>query len=399
MEGAQRSQGALEGVRVLSFAQLAQGPAAVQLLADLGADVIQVEPPEKGAWERSWAGPGAFPGGESLFFLAFHRNQRSITLNLKHPKGRQVILRLVERSDVVVENFRPGVMERLGLGYEALRQRNPRLVYSSSTGFGPYGPYRDRPGQDLILQAESGLASITGRRHDPPTPAGVPIVDYHAAVLIAFGILCALYYRERTGQGQKVETSLLEAALHLQSEPLAFWLNGRWLGERSEEGLASTYHGAPYGIYRTKDGHMALSLVPLDRLASLLGLPELARFSPEDVFKKQDLVKRTVQRALLARTTREWMDLFLAQDVWCGAVNTYEQVEGHPQVQALGLLQSFPHPRAGPLRGVRHPLRFERTPPRFTRPPPLLGEHTEEVLREVGYSGAEIRKLREEGVI
>ena len=245
----QRRDGALTGVKVLSFAQLAQGPAAVQLMADLGADVVKVERPKVGAWERNWAGSNAFVNGESLFFLGFNRNQRSLTADLKDPRGKEIIRRLIVDTDVVFENFRPGVMERLGLGYDDLSAINPHLVYCSSTGFGSEGPYRDVAGQDLVLQAESGLASITGRRQDPPTPTGAPIVDIHAAALLAFGVMAARWARERTGVGQRVESSLLEAALHLQMEPLVDFINGGWLRERTEAGIASTLHGAPYGIY------------------------------------------------------------------------------------------------------------------------------------------------------
>src|SRR5215470_19072122 len=206
----------LSGVRVLSFTQFLLGPSSVQFLADLGADVIKIEPPGGALWERHWSGCNVFLNGVSAFFLLAHRNQRSLTVDLKHPEGLAIARRLVEGADVLVQNFRPGVMERLGLGWEAARALNPRLVYVSASGYGESSPYRDRPGQDLLLQALSGLASISGRAGQPPTPVGTAVVDQHGATLLAMGVLAALLERARTGQGVHVEVSMLRAASDLQ---------------------------------------------------------------------------------------------------------------------------------------------------------------------------------------
>ena len=223
----------LEGIRIVSFAQLLQGPSGVQILADLGADVIKVERPQVGAWERNWSGGEAYLGGESVFFLLANRNQRGLTANLKSELGREVVSKLLDEADLLVENYRPGVMERLGLGYETLKKRNPGLIYVSCSGYGSSGPYRDEPGQDLLAQALSGLAFATGKADDPPIPAGTSIVDQHAAVLLALGALVALAARTRTGEGQELEVNLLSAALDLQIEPLAYLLNGFDVSRRS----------------------------------------------------------------------------------------------------------------------------------------------------------------------
>jgi len=390
---------ALGGVKILSFAQVGVGPAAVQLLADLGADVIKVERPGTGAWERSWSGANAFIQGESLFFLGFNRSQRSLTVDLKAEQGKEVIHRLIRVSDVVVENYRPGVMDSLGLGYEALARLNPRIIYCSATGFGPEGPSKSRPGQDLIIQSESGLASITGRAGDPPTPTGAPIIDMHAAALLALGIVTALVCRARTGRGQKVETSLLEAALHLQLEPLVYFLNGRRLRPRSKEGIASTYHGAPYGIYRTSDGFLALSIIPLQKLADALGLPALKALSEQDAYQRPDEIKRTVQTVLTERSTDEWVRLLLEHDIWCGRVREYDELEADPQLVALHAFVDVQHPKVGTLKTVRHPVRFSETPARIHRHPPLLGEHTVEILRDLEYSDGMIHDLKRHGVV
>ena len=268
----------LSGVRVLSFTQFLLGPSGVQFIADLGADVIKIEPPGGTLWERNWAGSDLYLNGVSTFFLSTHRNQRSLTLDLKHPDGLAVARRLVEGADVLVQNFRPGVMARLGLGWETVRAWNPRLVYVSASGYGETSPYRDRPGQDLLLQALSGLASISGRAGQPPTPVGTAVVDQHGATLLAMGVLAALLERGRTGQGLHVEVSMLRAALDLQLEIVTYVLNGAQLS-KSPTSLASMFHPGPYGCYETRDGWLVLSMSPLKILEQALDLPALAPYT------------------------------------------------------------------------------------------------------------------------
>ena len=242
----------LEGIKILSFTHYLQGPSATQILADFGADVIKIET-TRGGYERHWSGAEAYLNGESVFFLLAGRNQRSLSIDLRAEEGKEVIRRMLPETDVVIENFKPGAMERLGFGYEAISEANPRIVYCSLSGYGPTGPYQKRPGQDLLIQATSGLAMQNGRKGDPPTLVGTTVVDQHAAVLGALGVLAALLERTSTGKGKKVDSNLLSAALDLQIEPFNYYLNGAQLYERSASGISSRFHQSPYGIFETAD--------------------------------------------------------------------------------------------------------------------------------------------------
>jgi len=260
----------LSGLRVVSFNHFLLGPMGIQALADLGADVIAVESTD-GAWQRHWAGGDIWPDGHSALFLAANRNKRSLALDLKSASGREIALKLVDSADVVAENFRPGVMEKLGLGYERLKARKPSLIYASASGYGPDGPYVDKPGQDLLAQALFGMMAITGQAATGPRPAGASVIDHHGAALLAMGILAAVVRRQRTGQGCRVDASLMQSALDLQAESLVAWINApvRPPGPQAFRHVAGWYFAAPYGVYATKDGHLAISLSPLSVLAGV----------------------------------------------------------------------------------------------------------------------------------
>src|SRR5215210_3455298 len=264
----------LQGIRVVSFNHFLLGPMGIQALADLGADVIAVETPE-GGWQRHWSSGGIWCDGQSMLQLCANRNKRSIALDLKSLKGKEIALRLVDTADVVSENFRPGVMEKLGLGYEALKARKPSLIYGSASGYGPTGPYAERPGQDLLAQALFGMMAITGQARTGPRPAGVSVIDHHGAALFALGIVAAIVRRQRSGQGCRVDASLMQAALDLQAESLVAWMNApeKPAKVNAHRHVAGWYYGAPYGVYATSDGHMAISLSPLAVLAKAIDEP------------------------------------------------------------------------------------------------------------------------------
>lgn len=388
----------LAGTRVLSFTQFLLGPSGVQSLADLGADVIKIEPPRGKLWERNWSGCDLYLNGVSAFFLCAHRNQRSLTLDLKHPEGQAVARRLLAQADVLVQNFRPGVMARFGLDYETVAALNPRLIYVSASGYGESSPYRDRPGQDLLLQAISGLASISGRAGQPPTPVGTAVVDQHGAALLALGVLAGLLERSRTGRGLHIEVSMLRAALDLQLEIITYYLNGARM-QKSPTSLASMFHPGPYGIYETKDGYLALSMTPLPVLREALELPELAWCGTAPyTFAAREEIARALEPVLKTRTTAEWLEFLVPRGVWAAPVLTPAETFSDPAIQAGDVVEEIDHPVAGRVRVLRFPLEFSTGRAAVRRPPPMPGEHAEEILQELGYSDLDIKRLGEQGV-
>jgi len=390
----------LEGVRIIAFTQFLLGPAACQYLADMGADVIKIEPPGRGAWERSWSGADTFMGGVSAFFMLANRNLRSVTLNLKSKRGVEVAHRLVETADVIVENFRPGVMDRLGLGYEALRKINPRVIYAVGSGYGGDGPYSHLPGQDLLIQAISGLGANTGTEEHGPTVSAAAVVDQHSASLLAMGILAALVSRGRTGEGQRVEVVMVQAALDLQAEPIVYHLNGAQL-RRPKSAAGDTFHAVPYGFYATSDGHLAISLTPVKALSEALGNPaDLAPYEdPGVAYTMRDEIRAALGPYFRERTTEEWVDLLRTHDIWCAPVKNMNETFEDVAVKHIAPVLEFEHPRAGRVRVLKHPVRYSSGEAILRRPPPDLGEHTDAVLGELGYDAGQIATMREEHVI
>jgi crotonobetainyl-CoA:carnitine CoA-transferase CaiB-like acyl-CoA transferase len=391
---------ALEGIRVLDFTQMMMGPWATQFLGDMGAEVIKIERPGVGEWERGLRSSGDLLDGQSPFFLAMNRNKKSVSLNLKDAKARDIVLRLARDADLVVENFRPGVMDRLGLGYDDLREVNPSVVYVSGSGFGQTGPYVDRPGQDLLIQAMSGLAAYGGRASDPPMPSGTSIVDASTALLLAFSSVVGLVHKIRTGEGQRIDVSLFDTAIALQCQEIAAFLNMERGFERSRAGIGGAWLSAPFGVYRTADGHLALAMASLAVVGELLEEPRLAAFDdPRRAYDDRDEVYELVQAKLVERPTAAWLELLATKDVWCAPVQTFDDVVDDPQVAHNELLTTVELPNGREFRVVGIPVRFSDTPGSIRSGPPAVGQHTDEVLTSIGYDDEEIRTLRDDGVV
>ena len=391
---------ALEGVRVIDFTQMMLGPWGTQFLGDMGADVIKIERPKVGEWERGLPAMGELLGGDSPFFLAMNRNKKSVTVNLKDARGKEIIYELVKTADIVTENFRPGVLDKLGLGYEDLRKVNPSIVYVAGSGYGPDGPYVDKPGQDLLIQSLSGLATYTGKADDLPTPAATSFVDASTAITLAFSAMVGLFHKERTGEGQRIDVSLFNTAIALQCQELAAFMNVSKRWQKSKSGIGSPWLSAPFGIYQTSDGYMAISMNSLTVLGELLELPELADLdTPELAYDKRDEIKPLIQTRIETNSTDHWLKLFATRDMWCAKVQDFEDLMTDPQVAHNELIQTVDHPEAGPVKVIGIPMTFSETPGSIRLNPPRVGEHNDEVLGDLGYSQEAIDTLRAEAVI
>lgn len=392
--------GPLDGVHVLDLSSQLSGPYCAMLLGDLGADVVKVERPGAGDDARGMA---PFVRGESAPFMTFNRNKRSITLDLKSPEGLAVAHRLAERADVLLENWRPGTAARLGLGWDAVRALNPRIVYCSISGFGQTGPYAERGGFDRIAQGMSGLMSITGEEDGPPLPVPLPVADIGTGMFATIGILAALAHRVRTGEGQMVDASLLETPIAWAVyEASSFFATGR-VPERLGPGHRTN---APYQAFRTGDGWINLGggspgFWPL--ICRVLGVEHLRddpRFAtPALRVEHRKALETILQTRFLAASTAEWLARLDAAGVPAGPVLTYDEVFADPQVIAREMAIEVKHPRAGATRVLGIPLKLSATPGSVRRPAPTLGQHTDEVLRELGYDEAAIRDLRDRSIV
>lgn len=387
--------GALDGVTVVDFSQLVQGPLATQFLGDMGAEIIKIEAPG-GEWMRqSWSMANAYEDGVNLSFLTANRNKRSVELDIKDDEQLEVLYDIIADADVFVENLRPGVVDRLGLGYDDLSEINPGVVYCSASGYGEEGPYADRPGQDLIIQGVSGLTMLNGRADDPPTPVGLPVNDFYSAAMLAFAAVSALYHREQTGEGQHIKADLLSASVHLQSMEIDTYLNTGEPPERSETGISHPYYQAPFGVYETADGYMTLSLTLPSVVGEALGIDELEEYdSWEAAYEHRDEIKPLIEEVLREEPTDYWIDKLVEHDIWGGPVQTMDEVVEDPQVAENDMIRTVEHEELGEIELTGVPFRMTETPPDIYEAPPALGNATEEVLREYGYSEAFIEEMQ-----
>jgi crotonobetainyl-CoA:carnitine CoA-transferase CaiB-like acyl-CoA transferase len=393
--------GPLSGVRVLELAQIMAGPTCGMLLADMGADVIKVEKLPGGDDARGYREPRV--NGVSAPFMMLNRNKRGIALDLKHPEGRDVLLRMVSDADVLTENYRRGTLEKLGLGYDALSRVNPGLIYCAVSGYGREGPWGDKGGFDLIAQGFAGLMSITGEPGGPPVKTGNSVADINAGILAAVGILAAFAHKLRTGRGQVVDTSLMEAALQQ-----TYWHAAAYFATGQSPGPTGSAHilTAPYQAFRTADGWINIggaNQANWERIAEVIGHPEW-RNDPRFADNSQRMANlhqlvSLMNDVLVQRTTAQWLEAFDAAGVPAGPVHSVGEALNHPQTRARGMVVELAHPQAGPTRALGCPIHFSATPTRIDRPAPMLGEHTREVLREVGYGDAEIDALAARGVV
>ena len=383
----------LQGLLVLDFSQFLAGPSCALRLADLGAEVIKIERPKGGDLARGLFLADQGFAGDSALFHTINRNKKSFAADLKNPRDLKRVEGLIRRADVMVHNFRPGVMDRLGLGYETVSALNPRLVYAAITGYGSKGPWRDKPGQDLLVQAMSGLSWLSGDADRPPIPVGISIADLTAGMHLCQGILAALVRRGVTGRGGRVDVSLFESALDLQFEQFTAFLNGeRSQPARDETNSASVYLGAPYGVYRTADGYLAIAMTPIRQLGELIGCEGLTVYEdPSAWFRERAGIKAILAQHLVKHPTRHWLEILEPADVWCAEVFTWPQLLEQEGFAALELTQDVDANGDGTLKTTRCPIRIDGEVLLSARGAPTLGRDTEEIVRAFELDVAEDR--------
>lgn len=395
--------GALDGVKILGFTHFAQGPFALQLLGDLGAEVINIERQGTGDFNRHFQQLDNL-GGEGVFFLAMNRNKRSMSLNLKAPESREIVEKLIAESDVIMTNYRAGALDRLGFGFEEAKKINPKIVFCEALGYGSSGPYASLPGQDLLAQALSGLTTMIGPDEDGrPVAGGIYEVDVYGSLMLVIGMLSALYYARQTGIGQKVSVDLLSSGVHMQSQELAYYLNSGKVPQRPHNHSGHVLQASPYGVYKTGDGWMVLSTNAGDnptQLGELIGSSEVAPLMKDNEAKmvNRDQLHTIIENRLILDTTEHWIEKFRAVGIWCAKVNTYEDLPKDPQILHNGIIKEIDHPVAGKFKAIGTPIEFSATPPTIRRTPPALGEHNEEILRELGFGEKDIERFKNAGI-
>lgn len=390
----------LDGIRIISFNHFLMGPLGIQFLADLGAEVIAIEP-LKGAFQRHWGGSNAKKaGGETTLELTANRNKKSMCLDLKDPDALEIAKKLVANADVVAENFRPGVMDRLGLGHEALKKINPGIIYASASGFGPDGPYVNRPGQDMIAQSLSGLAWITGKEAEGPRLVGTSAIDHHGAIIFAAGILGALVKKGRTGEGGRVDVNLFSAAIHLQSESLVCYLNGdKPKSTHLPDQIGTWYHEAPYGIYQTADRYLGLSLGNLHVMLKAVGADGAIAIDKDVAFERRDEIAAIFAEKLKSKTFSQWAEIFDANDIWYTQVNNYDDLAADPQQIHNGDLVKVEAWNGEEITLVANPVRYDGKTAPITLAPQKLGAQTIEIMTELGINEDAQKALLDKGAV
>ncbi len=374
----------MDGILVVDMSQFLAGPSASLRLADLGARVIKIERPETGDLCRELYISNLELDGDSTLFHSINRNKESFTANLKQSIDIERTWKLIRKADVLIHNFRPGVMDKLGFHYEAVRAAHPAIVYAEVTGYGTAGPWREKPGQDLLVQALSGLPWLNGDANQPPVPFGLAVADMFAGAHLVQGILACLVRRGLNGKGGKVEVSLLESTLDLQFEVLTTHLNdGGKVPQRSAVNNAHAYLGAPYGIYSTSNGYIALAMGSVARLGALLGCPALTAFTDAaSLFSRRDEIKSIFAKHLQTNTTEHWLSILEAHDIWCADVLTWPQLIAHDAFKVLNMVQTVSRGRGIDMKTTRCPIRVDGEVFLSSKGAPRLGEDTEALVRE-----------------
>ncbi len=379
----------LDGMLVLDFSQFLAGPVAAMRLADLGARVIKIERPGTGDIGRTLAFAGLASDGDTLSFHIMNRNKESFAADLKSSDGLAEVWKLVEKADVIIQNFRPGVIERLGLGYEDVKKVNPRIVYGSASGYGSTGPWKDRPGQDLLAQSISGLPWLNGSKENPPIPVGLAVADIFTSTHLAHGVTALLLRRERTGVGGLVESSLIEAMLDLQFELIsAHMFDPEVIVKRGAKNSAHAFLPAPYGLYETSDGYLAIAMTPIPQLGSLLDLDFSAYEDPASWWSKQEEIMKALATQLKTRTTEAWLAILDAADIWCAPVLSLPELVAHEGFAELDMVQKTQRSSGDgasivEITTTRSPMRIDGRTVTSTRGAPHVGEHTEEIRQEL----------------
>jgi formyl-CoA transferase/CoA:oxalate CoA-transferase len=393
---------ALKGIRIIELSQLAAGPLCSMMLADMGAEVIKIEIPDRGDGLRYWGTP--IVGKDSVYFLNLNRNKKSVTLNLKKQRGKEVLFKMLRKADVLIENFRPGTMERLGLGYETVMSVNPRIIYCRISGYGQDGPYREYGGYDLIAQGESGLMMVTGEEDGPPTKMGVAVVDYGAGMNAAYGVVVALLIREKTGKGQMIDVSLFDTAVSW----MTFYQIGSYLAMGKPHKRLRTGHplATPYEAYKTRDVYITIGCSSDKHWKKFCEVIGRKKLTEEPMFEtnlkrveNREKLSHILSEIFVKKTSEDWLQLFRKAGIPCGPVNTIDKVVSDPQVLHREMLVEIDHPVAGKIKVPGIPVKFSETPGTIRLPPPILGQHTEEILMKMGYSITDITELKRDKVI